>query len=65
MRLLNQTLKTDVYTGLMERRPRGEGDQSAPRKTNSIWIALGLNPGLHGEKLATNHISYNMACVCV
>ncbi|PNF25913.1 hypothetical protein B7P43_G10016 [Cryptotermes secundus] len=33
--------------------------------TNSIWIALGLNPGLISEKSATNHLSYNMAHVCV
>jgi hypothetical protein len=26
--------------------------------TNPTWTALALNPGFHGEKSATNHLSY-------
>jgi hypothetical protein len=29
--------------------------------TNSIWIDLSINPGLHGEKPKTNCVSYNTA----
>jgi hypothetical protein len=31
--------------------------------TNYTWIALGTNPGLHGEKQATNHLSYVIAFI--
>jgi hypothetical protein len=30
--------------------------------TNPTWTDLGVNPGLNGEKLLTNHLSYGMAC---
>jgi hypothetical protein len=29
--------------------------------TNSTWTGLGLNPGLHDTRLATNHLSHGMA----
>jgi hypothetical protein len=29
--------------------------------TNPTWIALGVNLGLHGEKLVIYHLSYDMA----
>ena len=27
--------------------------------TNPTWIGLGLNPGLHSERLVTNHLSHD------
>jgi len=29
--------------------------------TNSTWTGLGLNPGLHDTRQATNHLSHGMA----
>jgi hypothetical protein len=39
-----------------------QGRNSCPNATLSTttWTALGLNPGLHGEKQATDRISYDM-----
>jgi hypothetical protein len=31
---------------------------SATLATNTTWTAQGANPGLHGEKPVTNHLSY-------
>jgi hypothetical protein len=33
--------------------------------TNPTWIALIINPGLCSEKLVTNCVSYDTACICI
>jgi hypothetical protein len=30
---------------------------------NPTWKDQGMNPGLHSERLVTNHLSHNMALV--
>jgi hypothetical protein len=32
---------------------------------NPTWTALGVNPGLHGENMATNRMSYGTATLKV
>jgi hypothetical protein len=34
----------------------GVGETSCPR--NGTWTTMGLNSGFYGEKLVTNHLSY-------
>jgi hypothetical protein len=33
--------------------------------TNPTWIDPGANPGLHGERAATNHLSHGMALIII
>jgi hypothetical protein len=40
------------------RRTRGK---NCPSATNPTWIDLGVNPGLRGERLATNDLSHGTA----
>jgi hypothetical protein len=50
-----------LMTGENQRTWRKTCPSSTLSTTNPTWIDLGVNPGLHIERPATNHLSHGMA----
>jgi hypothetical protein len=54
----------DIFAG--ETEELGENLPSATLSTtNPTWIDPGANPGLRGERPATNHLSHSTALMCL